>query len=505
MKLKAFIAAIIVTCSGSAALGHENLAPCQIQTYHNNTYTVCRVDPSVSDIRVFHSDDKGDVLGSFDAVNAELAKTGERLSFAMNGGMYHKDRSPVGLYREDGKSTGRLQTKASSGNFGMLPNGVFNVHNDNHADVTETKQFMLKSVVPDNATQSGPMLVINGQLHPKFNKGSTSRKIRNGVGRTSGGDIVFVKSENPVNFYDFASLFKDELKSNNALYLDGVVSRLYSADLGRKDFGAKMGPIVGVVVPKVTSEARYIANEAILVSHGETKVLFDPLPLSGFGVYPETPESDIAQMMKGEGAYAGIDAVFISHAHRDHFSAVAMISYLTAQPDVRLVAPQQALEMMQKDANWSEELRARMSIINLEAGDAPETISIGDIKATAVRIPHAGWPAPARATVQNMVYRVTLGDGATVMHMGDADPRRQHFIPHKDHWAETRTDTAFPPYWFLTSPQGRNILEDDMNVATSTGIHVPIEVPADLKESGQDYFSVGGETRLIKISKEMKK
>ena len=246
-----------------------------------------------------------------------------------------------------------------------------------------------------------------------------------------------------------------------------------------------------------SSTVRYIANEAILVSHGETKIMFDPLPLSGFGVYPETPDTDIAQMMKGEGAYAGIDAVFISHAHRDHFSAAAMIAYLTAQPEVKLVAPQQALDMMQADANWDEALRGRMTILDMEAGDEAETISVGDIKATAVRIPHAGWPAPQRAAVQNMVYRVTLGEGATVIHMGDADPRRQHFIPHKDHWAAKRTDHAFPPYWFLTSPQGRNILEDDMNVASSTGIHVPIKVPAELKESGQDYFSVSGETREI--------
>ena len=138
-----------------------------------------------------------------------------------------------------------------------------------------------------------------------------------------------------------------------------------------------------------------------------------------------------------------------------------------------------------------------MTILDMEAGDTAEAITIGEITAAAVRIPHAGWPAPARASIQNMVYRVTLGDGATVIHMGDADPRRQHFIPHKDHWAEQRTDTAFPPYWFLTSLQGRNILEDDMNVEKSIGIHVPLKIPADLKESGQDYFSVSGETREI--------
>ena len=499
MILKAISIAVIWAGLGGAALAHGpiNKAPaCRPLAYENTDYTICKFDPRHDDIRQFLRGKDGNILGSFDAVNAELAKSGEQLVFAMNGGMYHKDRSPVGLYREDGQTMAKIQTKASSGNFGLLPNGVFYNHQGQFG-VTETKTFMLKSTFPDNATQSGPMLVIDGKLHPKFNKGSTSLKIRNGVGQTKSGEIIFVKSDRPVNFYDFASLFKDELKTPNALYLDGVISRVFSTELGRNDFGAKMGPIIGVVVPKVTSEAQYIANEAVLITHGETKVMFDPLPLSGFGVYPETPEADIAQMMKGEGAYAGMDAVFISHAHRDHFSAIAMISYLTANPDVRLVAPQQALEMMQADANWDEALLARMTILDMEAGDAPETISIGDITATALRIPHAGWPAPARAAVQNMVYRVTLGDGATVIHMGDADPRRQHFIPYKTHWEAKRTDTAFPPYWFLTSMQGRNILSDDMNVAKSIGVHVPLETPADLKASGQDYFSKSGETREL--------
>jgi|GEM_PF-45365 len=496
MRLKAIIIVMIIACCSGATFAHE--APsCEKVTHSSADYTICSFDPKQSDIRLFLKAADEKTLGSFDAINAELAKSGEQLLFAMNAGMYHKDRSPVGLYRQGGQSMSKLQIKASSGNFGMLPNGVFYIHPDRVADITETKHFMIKSFVPDNATQSGPMLVINGKLHPKFKAGSTSRKIRNGVGKTHTGDIVFVKSDVPVNFYDFASLFKDHLKANNALYLDGVISRLYSTELGRNDFGPKMGPIVGVVVPKVKSEAQYIANEAILVSYGETKVLFDPLPLSGFGVYPETPQSDIAKMMKGEGEYKGVDAVFISHAHRDHFSAIAMITYLTAQPDVHLVAPKQALEMMQADAKWDEALLGRMTLLDMEDGDAPETITIDDIKATAVRIPHAGWPAPARAAVQNMVYRVTLGDGATVMHMGDADPRRQHFIRHKEHWASKRTDSAFPPYWFLTSMQGRNILSDDMNVAKSIGIHVPIKVPTDLKESGQDYFSVPGEMREI--------
>ena len=249
--------------------------------------------------------------------------------------------------------------------------------------------------------------------------------------------------------------------------------------------------------PHDKAQVRYIANESVLVSHGDTRILFDPLPLSGFGVYPETPQEDIVKMMAGEGAYADIDAVFISHAHSDHFSAPAMLAYMNAQPDIWLIAPRQAFDMMLKEETWLSSYASRMTILDLEAGDPAQELEVGDFKASAVRIPHAGWPAPERASIQNIVYRVTLSDTATVIHMGDADPKRQHFIPHKEHWAEKRTDTAFPPYWFLTSSSGRYILSDEMNISKNIGVHVPLEIPDDLKESGQDYFSVSGETRVI--------
>lgn len=516
MIAKALTSLIVMACLSSAAIAHEHVKSvtpqdtpaCEQASYQDAVYTICKFNPKHADIRQFLRGEDGDILGGFEAVNAELAKTGEQLLFATNGGMYHKDRSPVGGYVENKKEITSINTNEGPGNFHMLPNGIFWIKETREdyltppevyydAFVATTKDYQEGAHFVRDSTQSGPMLVIGGKLHPKFNKGSASRKIRNGVGRTESGDIVFVKSDTPVNFYDFASLFKDELKTPNALYLDGVISRVYSTELGRNDFGTKMGPIIGVVVPKAKAEAQYIANEAILITQGETKIMFDPLPLSGFGVYPETPEEDIALMMAGEGAYEGVDAVFISHAHRDHFSAVKMISYLKNNAEVILIAPQQALDMMREEASWDTALLTHMRILDMEVGDAPQEIIIGNIKASALRIPHAGWPAPKRASVQNMVYRVSMGDGATVMHMGDADPRRQHFIPHKAHWAAKRTDTAFPPYWFLTSSAGRNILSDDMNVAKSIGVHVPLEIPADLKDSGQDYFSKSGETRVI--------
>lgn len=241
--------------------------------------------------------------------------------------------------------------------------------------------------------------------------------------------------------------------------------------------------------------AHYIANEGVLVEQGELSILFDPLPLSGFGVYAEPSQAQIAAMIAGQGIFEGVDAVFISHAHRDHFSPSAVIAYLSAQPELQLVAPQQALDMMREDPAWSDAFLPRVTALDMAPDDAPRTVKVGDIHATAVRIPHSGWPAPRRAAVQNMVYRVTLSDGATVMHMGDADVNRQHYTPHAAHWAERQTDTAFPPYWFLLSNAGQSILTNDINVAQSIGTHVPLDVPQELLDSGADYFSIPGESR----------
>lgn len=96
------------------------------------------------------------------------------------------------------------------------------------------------------ATQSGPLLVRNGVLHPAINAASTSRLLRNGVG-ISGDTVIFVISEQPVNFYEIATYFRDELHCPDALYLDGVVSSLYSTDLQRNDSTVDLGPIIGVV------------------------------------------------------------------------------------------------------------------------------------------------------------------------------------------------------------------------------------------------------------------
>lgn len=234
---------------------------CYADRFAGAGYVICICNPATADIRLFHSDGAGKAFGDFHAVKAALKKTNERLAFAMNGGMYHSDRSPVGLYIENGKTISPINTNSGRGNFHMLPNGVFWLSTSKYggrksAHVATAKAFKDGAHSVTSATQSGPMLVIDGKLHPKFNKGSTSRRVRNGVGYLPDGRIAFAVSDAPVNFYEFASLFKDRLGSDNALYLDGVISRLYAPQIGRNDAGAPMGPIIGVVEKTVAETAK---------------------------------------------------------------------------------------------------------------------------------------------------------------------------------------------------------------------------------------------------------
>ncbi len=225
----------------------RGMAACSDKVFDGIGYTLCDVGKA-DDLRLFHSGPDG-VLGSFTSVESTLATTGQRLGFAMNAGMYHPDRAPVGLLVQEGKAKSRLITSDGPGNFGLLPNGVFCVGDT--FSIVESRAFAATKPTCRYASQSGPMLVIDGKLHPKFLPGSPSKFIRNGVGVSAdGSQAVFAIANDPVNFHTFARLFRDALQLPNALYFDGKISRLYAPELGRDDFGFSMGPIIGTVVPK---------------------------------------------------------------------------------------------------------------------------------------------------------------------------------------------------------------------------------------------------------------
>lgn len=197
-----------------------------------------------SSIKFYWKDDKGQIFRSIQNLKSFIESKNQELQFAMNGGMYMKDNSPQGLYIENNVTLIPLDTLSGTGNFYLKPNGIFYLTKDNRAVVCESDKFRDNGQI-NFATQSGPMLLIDGEIHPAFKKGSKNLNIRNGVGILPDNKVVFAVSKQEVNFYDFAEYFKN-MNCKNALYLDGFVSRTYLPEENWKQLDGNFGVIIGV-------------------------------------------------------------------------------------------------------------------------------------------------------------------------------------------------------------------------------------------------------------------
>lgn len=213
----------------------------------NYTAYVVNSKDAKDNLKLYFKDEDGKKYSNLGNLKTKVDKKSEsKLTFAMNGGMYHPNQEPVGLLIIDGKELNSINlNKKEGGNFGLLPNGVFYIKDDNSAGVIESNAFMGKRENVKHATQSGPMLLIDGEYHPALRRWSTNKQIRNGVGVLEDGRIVFAISKTPTNFYDFATLFK-MMGCKNALYLDGAVSRMYCPEAKFNDKAGNFGPIIGI-------------------------------------------------------------------------------------------------------------------------------------------------------------------------------------------------------------------------------------------------------------------
>lgn len=218
-------------------------------THAGKKFTICRIDLKKESLQLFLRDDAGQPLRSFEQAEKHLAALGQKLVFGMNGGMYHGDMSPVGLCVQNGKELAPLNLAKAEGNFFLKPNGVFLISEQGARVIVSEEYPALREKVL-LATQSGPLLLRNNRMHPAFKEGSKNVLHRNAVGVTSPYEVIFAITEEPVNFHELATLFRDTLKCPDALFLDGTVSSLHATALKRSDKKMDLGPMLGVTVMK---------------------------------------------------------------------------------------------------------------------------------------------------------------------------------------------------------------------------------------------------------------
>jgi uncharacterized protein YigE (DUF2233 family) len=237
----------VVAAVTAASLPANAASPCTQLRFSGVGYVVCTVDLRAYVVRLFWKDSHQQPYGGFDDLPRRVGDG--PITFAMNAGMYEADLSPLGLYVEDGKTLKPANQRAGPGNFYLKPNGILYIQGQ-EAGIVTTEHFVSERPRVEFATQSGPMLIIDGRTNPRIKPGSTSQKIRNGVGIRDSHTLVFAISEEPVTFWDFAQLFRIGLQSRSALFLDGSISSLYAPALHRSDTLYPIGPIVAAYARK---------------------------------------------------------------------------------------------------------------------------------------------------------------------------------------------------------------------------------------------------------------
>ena len=226
---------------------HDRDAPCAVRDFEGSRFVVCVFDARRQEMRLYSRAESGGYLRSFETLQRQLGRESRNVRFAMNAGMFNDGGAPIGLYVEDGEEQKGISLTDGPGNFHLKPNGVFWQGGDGLLHIETSEDYALALREPRWATQSGPMLVIDGEMHPRFADNGVSRLVRNGVGLRDAHTAYFVISSGMVSFGRFARFFRDELQCRDALFLDGTVSSLWAPSIGRADDNHDLGPLAVVL------------------------------------------------------------------------------------------------------------------------------------------------------------------------------------------------------------------------------------------------------------------
>ncbi len=237
LKIKIFLGFLILLTFGLVSFKLN-------QTSLDDRILSYTVDPKKQNLKLYWKNDQGEILGSIQNLKTYIESKNLTLTFAMNGGMYMQNSKPLGLFIQEGVMHKNINKADGNGNFYLKPNGIFYLTTDNVPFVCKTTDFVNHKNIK-YATQSGPMLVIDGQIHSAFKENSSNLNIRNGVGILPNNNVVFAISKTAINFYDFAKYFQ-QLGCKNALYLDGFVSRAYLPEKKWIQTDGNFGVIIGI-------------------------------------------------------------------------------------------------------------------------------------------------------------------------------------------------------------------------------------------------------------------
>ncbi len=225
----------------------------------------------------------------------------------------------------------------------------------------------------------------------------------------------------------------------------------------------------------------YIANEGVLISAGDDQVIIDALHKPYRPAYLPTPHEIEAQIIAAEKPFDNIDFILVSHVHGDHFDAQTVTTYLRKQPGPILFSSEQVKDSVSKYLVENSPVRARISTMRYVDGEKKSMTRDG-VQVTIGKVAHGlarfNW-------VENLAHLIRINNH-TLLHVGDPSFGRQDIERFLQ--GQGKIDVAILPSWFITEPEGREVIEKVIKPDDLIVVHVsPVEFQNVKRDAGKYY------------------
>lgn len=150
-----------------------------------------------------------------------------QVAFAMNGGIFERPEEATGLLISGGTEIHPVNLANGAGNFFLKPNGILFRTSDGKWRIVESVEFAgarsHSIATVTDATQSGPLILRQGIIHPAIQPTSQNKLLRNAACVDAKGGLHLIMTRGDGTFHDVARAAID-MACTDALYLDGVIS-----------------------------------------------------------------------------------------------------------------------------------------------------------------------------------------------------------------------------------------------------------------------------------------
>ncbi len=212
-------------------------------------------------------------------------------------------------------------------------------------------------------------------------------------------------------------------------------------------------------------EVRYIANEGVLITSREKRVLIDGLHRKYDDAYAFLPDVEREKIETAKPPFDKIDLLLVSHMHGDHFHPESVGRYLTASPTTVLATSQQVVDLLAAGFNGYGSIKPRITPIAYQLKQR-HPVKLAGIDVVFLGVGHG---SGRHATIQNLGHVVSIG-GKKILHVGDAEIAPEIFDAFD--LEKQGIDIAILPYWFLTHQSGQDLVEQHIRPKHVIAVHV---------------------------------